>query len=92
MSRSLKIMLVAAEASGDNGGEADHFEIRWIERQALLGKQDAQGAALRDLLHRAAKAAPGETRDALKAILAGASPERYAPEQCKGMVQPGLVA
>jgi hypothetical protein len=41
----------------------------------MLGKQDAQGAALRDLLHRAAKAAPGETRDALKAILAGASPD-----------------
>ncbi|MBS1175731.1 MAG: hypothetical protein H6R06_143 [Proteobacteria bacterium] len=48
---------------------------RHVVRQALLGKQDAQGAALRDLLHRAAKAAPGETRDALKAILAGASPD-----------------
>lgn len=25
-------------------------------------------------------------------VLAGASPERYAPEQCKDMVQPGLLA
>lgn len=28
----------------------------------------------------------------IELVLAGASPERYAPEQCKGMVQPGLVA
>jgi polyphosphate kinase len=47
-------------------------------RQATLGKQDAQGAALRDLLRRAARAAPGETLDALKAMLAGASPDDVA--------------
>jgi len=46
---------------------------RHVVRQATLGKQDAQGAALRDLLRRAAKAAPGETLDALKAMLAGTS-------------------
>lgn len=28
----------------------------------------------------------------IERVLAGASPERYAPEQCKAMVQPGLVA
>ncbi len=48
---------------------------RHVVRQATLSKQDAQGAAMRDLLHRAAHAAPGETREALKAILAGASPD-----------------
>ncbi len=46
---------------------------RHVVRQATLGKQDAQGAALRDLLRRTAKTAPGETLDALKAMLAGAS-------------------
>ena len=46
---------------------------RHVVRQATLGKQDAQGAALRDLLRRAAKAAPGETLDTLKAMLAGTS-------------------
>ena len=46
-----------------------------VVRQATLGKQDAQGAAVRDILRRAAKAAPGEAADALKAILAGASPD-----------------
>jgi len=51
---------------------------RHVVRQATLGKQDAQGAALRDLLRRAAKAAPGETLDALKAMLAGASSDDAA--------------
>jgi len=49
-----------------------------VVRQATLGKQDAQGAAVRDILRRAAKAAPGEAADALKAILAGASPDDVA--------------
>jgi polyphosphate kinase 2 len=48
---------------------------RHVVRQATLGKQDAQGAALRDIVRRAAKAAPSETIDALKAIVAGASPD-----------------
>jgi len=51
---------------------------RHVVRQATLGKQDAQGAALRDILRRTAKAAPGETLDALKAILAGAAPDDVA--------------
>jgi polyphosphate kinase 2 len=51
---------------------------RHVVRQATLGKQDAQGAALRDILRRAAKAAPGETLDALKAILDGASADDVA--------------
>jgi len=44
-----------------------------VVRQATLSRQDAQAAALNDLLRRAAKAAPGETLEALKTILAGAS-------------------
>jgi polyphosphate kinase len=51
---------------------------RHVVRQATLGKRDAQAAALRDLLQRAAKAAPSETREALKAIFAGASPDDLA--------------
>ncbi len=48
---------------------------RHVVRQATLGKQDAQGAALRDIVRRAAKSEPSETIDALKAIVAGASPD-----------------
>jgi len=48
---------------------------RHVVRQATLGKQDAQGAALRDIVRRAGKAGAGETIDALKAIVAGASPD-----------------
>ncbi len=59
------------------GDTAPRLGARAIERhvvqQATLAKQDAQGAALRDLLRRSAKATPGETLDALKAILAGTS-------------------
>jgi polyphosphate kinase 2 len=51
---------------------------RHVVRQATLGKQDAQGAALRDMLRRSAKAAPGETLEALKAVLAGASADDVA--------------
>jgi polyphosphate kinase 2 len=46
-----------------------------VVRQATLGKQDAQGAALRDIVQRAGKAGASETIDALKAIVAGASPD-----------------
>jgi polyphosphate kinase len=46
-----------------------------VVRQATLGKQDAQGAALRDIVRRAGKAGASETIDALKAIVAGASPD-----------------
>ena len=49
-----------------------------VVRQATLGKQDAQGAAVRDILRRAAKSDPGETLDALKAIIAGAAPDDVA--------------
>jgi polyphosphate kinase 2 len=48
---------------------------RHVVRQATLGKQDAQAAALQDILRRAAKASPGEALDALKAIVAGSSPD-----------------
>ena len=51
---------------------------RHVVREATLRKQDAQGAALRDMLRRAAKAAPGEAQDALKAVLAGASADDVA--------------
>jgi polyphosphate kinase 2 len=51
---------------------------RHVVRQATLGKQDAQGAALRDLLRRTARTAPGETLDALKAMLTGASSDDVA--------------
>ncbi len=51
---------------------------RHVVRQATLGKQDAQGAALRDIVVRAAAQAPGETVAALKAILAGAAPDDVA--------------
>jgi len=46
-----------------------------VVRQATLGKQDAQGAALRDIVRRAGTAGASETIDALKAIVAGASPD-----------------
>jgi polyphosphate kinase 2 len=48
---------------------------RHVVRQATLGKQDAQGAALRDIIRRTGKAGDSETIDALKAIVAGASPD-----------------
>ncbi len=53
---------------------------RHVVRQATLAKQDAQGAALRDIVRRAGKAGAGtgETIDALKAIVAGASPDDLA--------------
>jgi polyphosphate kinase len=49
-----------------------------VVRQATLGKQDAQGAAIRDIVRRAAKSSPDETIDALKAIVAGAAPDDVA--------------
>jgi polyphosphate kinase 2 len=51
---------------------------RHVVREATLAKQDAQGAALRDLLRRTARTAPGETLDALKAMLDGASSDDVA--------------
>ncbi len=47
-------------------------------RKATLGKRDAQGAALRDIVRHAAMAGPSETIDALKAIIAGAAPDDVA--------------
>jgi polyphosphate kinase len=49
-----------------------------VVRQKTLGKQDAQGAAVRDIVRRAANAVPSETIDSLKAILAGAAPDDVA--------------
>ena len=51
---------------------------RHVVRQATLGKQDAQGAALRDIVRRAGTAGASETIEALKAIVAGASPDDLA--------------
>ena len=48
---------------------------RHVVRQSTLGKQEAQGEAVRDLLRRAAKSAPADTLDALNAMLSGASPD-----------------
>ena len=61
-----------------NAGDiAPRLGARAIERHAVreatLGKQQAQGEALRDLLRRAAKSAPSDTVEALNAVLAGAS-------------------
>jgi polyphosphate kinase len=51
---------------------------RHVVREATRAKQDAQGAALRDIVRRAGKDGAGETIDALKAIVAGASPDDLA--------------
>jgi polyphosphate kinase 2 len=64
------------------GDTPPHLGPRAIEkhvvRQKTLGKQDAQGAAVRDIVRRAATAVPSETIDSLKAILAGAAPDDVA--------------
>ena len=63
----------AAEA-GDTAPRLGRKSIeKHVVRQATLAKQDAQAAALNDLLRRAAKAAPGEALESLKTMLAGAS-------------------
>ena len=51
---------------------------RHVVHQATRGKQEAQGAALRDIVRRAGKAEPSATIDALRAIVAGASPDDVA--------------
>ena len=49
---------------------------RHVVRQATLGKQDAQGAALRDIAApRGHGRCPARRIDALKALVAGASPD-----------------
>ncbi len=52
-----------------------------VVRKKTLGKQDAQGAALHDIVRRAAVTGPSETIDALKAIIAGAAPDDVAALQ-----------
>ena len=49
-----------------------------VVRKKTQARQDAQGAAIRDIVRRAATAVPSETIDALKAILAGAAPDDVA--------------
>ncbi len=65
--------------SADAGDIAPRLGPRAIERhevrQATLGKQQAQAAALHDILQRAAKAAPGEAVETLKTLVAGSSPD-----------------
>ncbi|HYN59455.1 MAG TPA: polyphosphate kinase 2 [Rubrivivax sp.] len=66
-------------AAGDTAPRLGPRAIeRHVVRQATLAKQDAQGAAMRDIVRRAAQAEPGATIDALKAIVAGASPDDVA--------------
>ncbi|MBX3642781.1 MAG: polyphosphate kinase 2 [Rubrivivax sp.] len=65
--------LRAAEA-GDTAPRLGRKAIeKHVVRQTTLSRQDAQAAALNDLLQHAAKAAPGESLEALKTLLAGAS-------------------
>ena len=74
-----KTRAARAAQSGDIAPRLGPVAIeRHVVRQATLAKQDAQGAALRDLLRRSAKAAPGETLEALQAMLAGASADDVA--------------
>ena len=78
---------------GDTAPElsADGIERFEIE-QAISAAEDSKLVAVTDILKTEVGRDPQRAARALEAILAGASPERYAPEQCKGMVQPGLVA
>ena len=63
-----------ATEAGDTAPRLGRKSIeKHVVRQATLAKQDAQAAALNDLLRRAAKAAPGEALESLKTMLAGAS-------------------
>jgi polyphosphate kinase 2 len=48
---------------------------RHVVRQATLAKQDAQGAALRDIVQRLGDGDPGQALSALRAIVAGAAPD-----------------
>ncbi len=48
---------------------------RHVVRQATRGKQDAQSAALRDIVQRLGNGGAAEGAEALKAILAGAAPD-----------------
>jgi polyphosphate kinase len=48
---------------------------RHVVRQATLGKQDAQAAALRDIVQRLGSGDPAQAVVSLKAILAGAAPD-----------------
>ena len=65
--------------SADAGDIAPRLGPRAIERhevrEATLGKQQAQAAALHDILQRAANAAPGEALETLKTLVAGSSPD-----------------
>ena len=82
-----KTRAARAAQSGDIAPRLGPVAIeRHVVRQATLAKQDAQGAALRDLLRRSAKAAPGETLEALQAMLAGASADDVAALRDKGTV------
>ncbi|MBN8510489.1 MAG: polyphosphate kinase 2 [Burkholderiales bacterium] len=48
---------------------------RHVVRQATLAKQDAQGAAMRDMLQRLGNGDPDQAAKALRAIVAGAAPD-----------------
>ena len=51
---------------------------RHVVRQATLAAQDAQAAALRDIVKRAGAGGASQTIEALKAIMAGAAPDDVA--------------
>ena len=55
-----------------------HAIQQHVVREATLGKQDAQGAALRDILQRLSDSGNGAAMDALRAVLAGASTDDLA--------------
>jgi polyphosphate kinase 2 len=48
---------------------------RHVVRQATLAKQDAQGAAMRDIIERLGNGDPNQATAALRAIVAGAAPD-----------------
>jgi polyphosphate kinase 2 len=48
---------------------------RHVVRQATLAKQDAQGAAMRDIIGRLGNGDPNQAAAALRAIIAGAAPD-----------------
>ncbi len=77
--RSAAAERVRPVAAGDTPPRLGARSIeKHVVRRKTQAKQDAQGAAIRDIVRRAATAVPSETVDALKAILAGAAPDDVA--------------
>ena len=67
---------VRAVQAGDTAPKLGPRAIeRHVVRQATLSAQDAQAAALRDILKRTGAGGAGQAVEALKAIVAGAAPD-----------------